>query len=131
MSVAWSPLLLGQKIVSSSNDNSIKIWDIETSLCLSTLSGHTNWVLSVAWSPFEQKIVSGSHDHEIKIWNAETYECLGVLNGHTDYVTSVAWSPSLLLLGQKIASASGSYDNGIKIWDISNYEDYKKFQFID
>ena len=102
MSVVWSLLLLEQKITSRSWDHSIKIWDSETSLCLSTLNGHTNTVLSVAWSPDGQRIASSSGDSTIKIWDTETYECLKPLSGHTSSVWSVAWSP--LLLGQKIAS---------------------------
>ena len=82
----------------------IKIWDIETNECLKTLSGHTDSVLSVSWSPLllGQKIASSSYDRTVKIWDAETYTCLGTLNGHQSNVLSVGWSP--LLFGQKISN---------------------------
>ena len=70
-SVAWSPD--GQKIVSSSTDNTIKIWDTDTHVCLGTLSGHLYGVSSVAWSPDGQKIASGSYDNNIKIWDVSKY----------------------------------------------------------
>ena len=62
-SVAWSPI--GQKIASSSSDHLVKIWDVETSLCLKTLIGHLSIVSSVAWSPDGQKIASSSCDMTI------------------------------------------------------------------
>ena len=40
--------------------------DLETFVCLSTLSGHTSRVLSVAWSPDGQKNASSNSDHRTK-----------------------------------------------------------------
>jgi hypothetical protein len=56
----------GDKIVSGSDDNTIKIWDLNTGKLLKTLYGHSNSVNSVAVSG--DKIVSGNSDHTIKIW---------------------------------------------------------------
>ena len=55
------------KIVSGSDDNTIKVWD-ENGVCVSTLVGHTNWVTSVC--VMGDKIVSGSEDNTIKVWSA-------------------------------------------------------------
>ena len=33
-------------------------------------NAHSNWVMSVAFSPDGTKIVSGSHDKTIKVWDA-------------------------------------------------------------
>src|SRR5581483_5167952 len=99
------------KIVSSSSDQSIKIWDAETGSLLNTLNGHTNTVLSVAFSSDNRKIVSGSRDKSIKIWDADSGSLLNTLNGHTYSVYSVAFSFD----SRKIVS--GSSDNSIKIWD--------------
>ena len=107
-SVAYSPD--GTKIISGSEDNTIKIWDANTGECLKTLEGHSNYVNSVAFSPDGTKIISGSNDDTIKIWDANTGECLKTLEGHSDNVRSVAYSPD----GTKIIS--GSYDNTIMIW---------------
>ena len=79
-------------------------------VCLQTLKGHSEGVLSVAYSPDGTKIISGSFDRTIKIWDANTGECLKTLEGHSIYVYSVAYSPD----GTKIIS--GSRDKTIKIW---------------
>ena len=48
------------KIVSGSDDNSIKIWDVKRGTCISTLNGHSDYVYSVAFNHDNTKIVSGS-----------------------------------------------------------------------
>ena len=37
-----------------------------------TLTGHTGWVRSVAFSRDGKRVVSGSEDNRVKIWNTET-----------------------------------------------------------
>ena len=77
-----------------------------------TLSGHTDSVNSVSWSPDGKYIASGSHDETIKIWNTTTGACMLTLMDSISCIGSVSWSPD----GKHIAS---SCDNGIiKIWDV-------------
>ncbi len=57
------------KIVSSSRDNTINIWDLDTPNNIKTLLGHTFTVASVCFSSDNKIIVSGSWDKTIKIWN--------------------------------------------------------------
>ena len=80
-SVAYSPD--GTKIISSSDDETIKIWGANTGQCLKTLEGHSWEVDSVAYSPDGTKIISGSVDKTIKIWDANTGQCLKTLEGHS------------------------------------------------
>ena len=68
-SVAYSPD--GTKIISGSDDKTIKIWDANTGQCLKSLEGHSDYVNSVAFSPDGTKIISGSTDTTVKIWGEE------------------------------------------------------------
>jgi WD40 repeat protein len=67
--VAFSPD--GQRIVSGSNDETLKLWDAQTGQQTLTLTGHTGPVTSVAFSPDGTRIVSGSWDRTVKVWNAQ------------------------------------------------------------
>jgi WD40 repeat protein/GTPase SAR1 family protein len=76
-----------------------------------TLTGHRDWVYSVAVSPDRTWVVSASGDTTLKIWDLETGECRATLPGHTAAVTSVAITPD----GRRIIS--GSEDDTLRVWD--------------
>ncbi|WP_146066313.1 WD40 repeat domain-containing protein, partial [Candidatus Venteria ishoeyi] len=111
--VAYSPD--GSRIVSGSDDTSLKIWDAKTGVELNTLSKHSDSVNAVAYSPDGSRIVSASGDNTLKIWDANTGIELMTLSGHTDSVNAVAYSPD----GNRIIS--GSYDKTLKIWDANTW----------
>ncbi|MCX6583265.1 MAG: SMEK domain-containing protein [Candidatus Aminicenantes bacterium] len=100
----------GSKILSASEDYTIKGWDAGTGECVKTLSGHTWGVKSAVYSADGKKILSASNDRTIKEWNAGTAECLKTLVGHTDRVNCMVYSAD----GEKILS--GSHDKTIKEW---------------
>ncbi len=59
----------GKRIVSGSDDMTIKIWNSYTDYNTKTLTSHTDYILSVCFSSDNKKIVSGSRDNTIKIWD--------------------------------------------------------------
>ena len=78
-----------------------------------TLSGHSDYVFSVAFSPDGKVLASGSYDNTIKLWEVKTGRLINTLTGHSDSVSSVAFSPD----GQVLAS--GSLDKTIKLWEVA------------
>jgi WD40 repeat protein len=103
----------GRLLASGSDDQTIKVWEVETGQCIHTLQKHQDRVLTVAFHPDSQILASGGDDRIIRLWNISTGECLNTLEGHKSWIWSIAFSPD----GTKLAS--GSEDQTVKLWDIS------------
>ena len=80
--------------MSSSWDNTARIWDVSTGECLLTLRGHQDWVRSCCFSEDGSKVITGSYDGTVKVWDSYTGEELKTLRGHEGGVRSVSYRPS-------------------------------------
>ncbi|HEY7417841.1 MAG TPA: WD40 repeat domain-containing protein, partial [Ktedonobacteraceae bacterium] len=100
-----------KRIVSGSLDKTVQVWDAFTGAHLSVYRGHTDEVMTVAWSPDGQYIASGSADGTLRLWNAATGQQQYVYRGHSASVNSVAWSSDSRHL------VSGSSDKTVHVLD--------------
>ena len=89
---------------------------VETGELTQTLTGHSGWILAIAYSPDGQWLYSGAADDTIKVWSVATGMCVKTLVGHQSWVWSVAVSGC----GRFLASASE--DETIRIWDVATGE---------
>jgi len=64
-------------LVTGSWDKTVKLWDLSTSTCLSTMRGHGSDVMSVSWSPDGARLASGSRDKTVRLWDASTGAPIG------------------------------------------------------
>jgi hypothetical protein len=102
------------KLASGSWDDTIRIWDIATQRCESTLRGHVLGVYSLAVLS-HGKLASGSSDKTIRIWNISSQQCEMVFRGHDDCVCALVQLPNGML-------ASGSWDKTVRGWDLMTQE---------
>ncbi|XP_078080818.1 notchless protein homolog 1 isoform X1 [Mustelus asterias] len=81
--------------------------------CTSSLEGHTEAVISVAFSPTGRYLASGSGDTTVRFWDLSTETPHFTAKGHRHWVLSISWSPD----GKKLAS--GCKNSQIFLWDPS------------
>lgn len=96
----------GEKLISGSQDSTIKLWNLHTGELRCTLKGHSMAVVSLAIYPNGKTLASSSRDGVIQLWNLATGEIVQTLNGYSP----VAFSPD----GKTLLS--GGKDGAIKIW---------------
>lgn len=100
--------------VSASSDNTLRVWDLKSAICIKVLNGHTDDVTSVALSADGRRAVSGSEDKTLRFWDLESGKCLKVFEGHTDWVNSVSISADGSI------SVSASADKTLRVWDLES-----------
>ncbi|KAI5955697.1 sconB [Candida jiufengensis] len=83
-------------ILTSSLDNTIKLWDVSTGKCIRTQFGHIEGVWSIASDTF--RIISGAHDRLIKVWDLQNGKCLHSF-GNSSSVSCVGLSDSRFVSG--------------------------------
>ncbi|CAI7600497.1 unnamed protein product [Penicillium discolor] len=84
------------------NDQVMMLFDTGTWHPRKILRGHSDAILSLAFSPDNRQLVSGSFDLTVKIWDTTTGDLQETLVGHTSLVYTVAFSPD----GKQIVSGS-------------------------
>jgi WD40 repeat protein len=104
----------GQKLVSGSEDRTLKIWNVNNGLLVHTLTGHSGAVRSVAYASSGAMIASGGEDRTVRLWDAKTGRLLRTLTGHTGVVTSVAFASNAMTV------AAGGADGTIRIWSAAD-----------
>jgi WD40 repeat protein len=122
-------------LASSSEDQSVRIWDVSTGRRLKTLQGYVNRIWSVAFGTigqlssakaFETILVSGSDDMKVRIWNIQSGRYTKMFEGGSGRIWSVACS-SVCEVSPKnykqFVAASGD-DSLIKIWEIETGREY-------
>ena len=106
-------LAVGGMLADNPHDGSaIRLMDLQgpADAPVRLLQGHTNVVLSLAFSPDGGRLLSGSGDNTARLWDVESGKALAVLRGHTDHIYAVAFSPD----GGRLVT--GSDDDTLRLW---------------
>lgn len=98
------------RLVSGSDDRTLRIWQVHSRQALKPLVGHDSAVWAIAISPDGAVLASGSTDPSIRLWCLRRDERLHTLQGSANWVLSVAAHASNPLL------ASGGVDSSVRLW---------------
>jgi WD40 repeat protein len=120
--IRYSPS--GQLLAIATNDN-IQIYNPGTRERVAALKGHTNWNMSLAWTPDGTRLLSGGdkYDPTIREWDSLTWQQVGhPWEGLTSYIYAIAIDPT----GTLVASASD--EKHVCLWRLSDRRNIGIFQ---
>ncbi|XP_048471899.1 guanine nucleotide-binding protein subunit beta-5 isoform X2 [Rhincodon typus] len=102
------------KILTSSGDGTCALWDVESGQLLQSFHGHGADVLCLDLAPSEtgHTFVSGGCDKKAMIWDMRSGQCIQSFETHESDINSVRYFPS----GD--AFASGSDDATCRLYDL-------------
>ncbi|MDQ7091084.1 MAG: AAA-like domain-containing protein [Methylococcales bacterium] len=101
----------GDRILTSSDDNSAKMWDLAGQK-LSIFEGHQAVVISAIFNPMGDKVLTASDDNTAKLWDLTGQE-IANFKGHYGWVKSAVFNPA----GDRVLTASS--DGTAKSWDLT------------
>ena len=107
--IAFSPK--GDTIASCSDDETVRLWDVNTGKHLRVMLGHTDDVTHVSFSPDGRVLLSSSRDKTIRLWDVETGTEIHQFSGSSEGTRSVTFSPD----GNTIVT--GEDDSTIRFWN--------------
>jgi len=100
------------------NDNTMKMWEVETGKLVRTFEGHTDSILVIAVSPDGSRALTGGGlDGTIKYWDLSTGELIRSVDVHPTGVFALAFSPD----GQQALSGPMGKEEAI-LWDLATGE---------
>jgi WD40 repeat protein/serine/threonine protein kinase len=106
----------GNQLVSGSDDNTVRLWSMETLEDEKTFRGHNGSVRSLVLADQDSIILTASKDNRIKQWNIEQYAEVRVLHSHIlDEHRAEVLSARFSKDGRRIVTASK--DRSALTWD--------------
>ena len=73
----------GKRVISGSDDNTLKVWDLTTGKEQFTLKGHSDWVNAVAVTADGKRAISGSEDNTLKVWDLSSGNVIASFTGES------------------------------------------------
>ncbi|MEQ9030274.1 MAG: TIR domain-containing protein [Aggregatilineales bacterium] len=105
-------------ILTTSADESMVLWEIETGRQLMRFVGHTEEINDAYFAPDGSLIISASGDFLLGLWDANTGQLIRFLRGHDAEVTGLTLSAD----GTFAASSTGIDGDVMIVWQIYTLE---------
>ncbi|ELP68526.1 trypsin [Streptomyces turgidiscabies Car8] len=99
------------KTFATATDRFVDVWDAATGALRTTLAGHHNVVLGLAFSRDSHTLATAGRDKVVGLWDPAASNNRTTLTGHSDAVNAMAFSPD----GRALATASD--DESVRLWD--------------
>jgi WD40 repeat protein len=73
-------------IATCSADGTVRLWNPLNGAAVRTLTGHTDWVYAVAFSPDGKQVAAGSWNGEVRVWDTANGALVKAFNASPGYV---------------------------------------------
>ncbi|KIJ05767.1 hypothetical protein PAXINDRAFT_93008, partial [Paxillus involutus ATCC 200175] len=103
-----------ERIVSCSQDNTVRVWYVENGEQEGTSMTHKHGVHGLAVTRDGKSILSGGQGNSIRLWDVETHNFVKAWGGHTSMIFCIALSPDDKLV------ASGDRSGKIVLREIND-----------
>jgi len=116
----------GERIISSSLDGEVRLWDVKLRKCLKAIRVSNMCVWSATFSKdgslfaatVQRKTLIGIY-HAIYVYNTSSWDKVCAIEGHKGYIHSVSFGPCRTnRAGGGMQLASVAYDAKIMVWDL-------------
>ncbi|HEX3148882.1 MAG TPA: protein kinase [Gemmataceae bacterium] len=111
----------GAWLASSSDDDSVRIWESATGRQLSTIKVNSPWAPCLALSPDGKQLAVATDGNTATILDAATGLVLHKCQGHTNIVRGLAFSTD----GARLFSVAE--DSALKIWEVASGQELQSF----
>ena len=102
----------GKTAISSSVDNTLKVWNLESQGAFRDF--HWGAVCALAVAPRVSRAISASWDSTLKVWDAEAGTPVSMLVGHAG---NMVFGASITSDGK--LAVSGGWDTTVRLWDVA------------
>ena len=102
----------GRLLVSGTNEQAIRTWELKSGQEQTLLAGHAGPVSAVAFAPDGKTLASGSWDHTVRLWNVAAWREVAALEGHRGKVTCLAFAGK----GSALVSGSDAVPGELICW---------------
>jgi WD40 repeat protein len=113
------------KIITSSWDNTIRVWDFYSGLQTLKINAHNGGVYSARFDTSGKYIVSGGDDYLVKLWDATNGTLISSFAGHKGGIGDV------YLTKDNKNIISGSRDGSIRVWDTNLKKELVSLTFLN
>nr|WP_276599251.1 AAA family ATPase [Nannocystis sp. SCPEA4] len=104
----------GRKILSTSNEGALTLWEFDSGQELYTVHGHSASIEACAITPDGRLAITASADSTLKVWDIPAGQEIRTLEGHAGGASACAIMPDGATL------VSGGSDGLLKLWDLTS-----------
>ncbi len=86
-------------LITASRDHTLRLWCLESLICLNIFRGHKDYVDKVILHPDEKRIISAGRDGTLRLWDLITAKCLQIFSYKDIAIYSIFANDDYIIAG--------------------------------